>query len=356
MALKHTPLYDRHVAAGARLVDFGGWEMPVQYHSPVEEHHAVRRDAGIFDVSHMGRFSVTGPQAGEFLDSLVPNNVLGLVNGKLLYTQICNPNGGILDDLIIGRWSPTEYSVVVNAARLDHDREWMKSHLGKFDCRLSDESSHTGMIAIQGPKALERLAPHTPEKILELKPFRQTRTTLFGYAVALATTGYTGERGCEVIAPNDASKGIWDKLVGAGLAPIGLAARDSLRLEKGFCLYGSDIDESTTPIEAGLAWTVKPNGRPFIGSGVVLEQLEKGVSRMLVGFVMEGKGIPRHGCMIYDGEKEVGPATSGGWSPTRDCGVGMFYAPLALAKEGTPLQIAIRNKQSPIKVAKRPMV
>lgn len=356
MTLKHTPLYERHVAAGGRMVDFGGWEMPVQYRSPVEEHHAVRRDAGIFDVSHMGRFRVEGPQAGEFLDSLVPNNVLGLVNGKLLYTQICNPDGGILDDLIIGRWSATEYGIVVNAARLDHDREWILSHIGAFDCRLTDESTQTGMIAIQGPAALARLAPFTTEKLVEMKPFRQVRTTLFGHAVALSTTGYTGEKGCEVIAPNDVIKVIWDKLTEAGFPPIGLAARDSLRLEKGFCLYGSDIDESTTPIEAGLAWTVKPNGRPFIGDRVVLSQLESGPSRMLVGFILEGKGIPRHGYGVFAGDELLAPATSGGYSPTLDKGVGMAYVPIELAAEGTSLAIDIRGRRVPIRIARRPMV
>ena len=356
MALKRTPLHDRHVAAGARMVDFGGWDMPVQYASPVQEHHAVRNGAGIFDVSHMGRFRVTGGRPGEFLDSLVPNNILALPDGKLAYTQICHPEGGILDDLIIGRWSETEYGVVVNAARLDYDREWMRSHLGDSGCTLIDESGETGMIAAQGPEALALLSPHCPLDLAAMKPFRQVRTTLFDISVTFATTGYTGERGGEIIAPNADIVKVWDTLADIGFVPIGLGARDSLRLEKGFCLYGSDIDTTTTPIEAGLAWTVKPNGRPFIGSEVILPQMETGPSRMLVGFVMEGKGIPRHGCSVFQGERELGPATSGGWSPTLDKGVGMVYVPVELSAPGTPLTLGIRNKKSEIKVAKRPMV
>jgi glycine cleavage system T protein (aminomethyltransferase) len=356
MGLKRTPLYSKHVQAGGRIVDFAGWEMPVQYNSPVEEHNTVRQAAGIFDVSHMGRFTAEGSQVGEALDALVPNNVTGLVDGKMLYTQLCKKDGGILDDLIIGRWDETHYSVVVNACGLESDFEWMKSNMEGKDCQLTDISAQTGMIAAQGKTAISLLDPNTPIDLLEAKPFQQFKTDLFGISVIISTTGYTGEKGVEIIAPNDDIGTIWDRLLEAGFKPIGLGARDSLRLEKGYSLYGNDIDETTTPIEACLGWSVKPNEKPFIGSEVILEQKEKGTERKLVGFKMLGKGIPRHDYPVFDGETQISTAASGGFSPCLGCGIGMAYVPVALAKMGTKLLIGIRKNKIEIEVTRRPFV
>ncbi len=357
-----TPLYDEHVRRGARMMDFGGWAMPVQYSGIIEEHHAVRQAAGLFDVSHMGEIWVTGPNATAFVQHLVTNDASKIADGQAMYSAMCNESGGIVDDLLAYRFTEERWMLVVNASNIDKDWHHMQAH-NPMDAELSNASDATSLLALQGPKAhaiASRLAGFDTSEIPYYR-FRQADSFLGIQGVILSHTGYTGEPGLEIYAPTDAAQTIWDALLkegeADGLLPAGLGARDTLRLEAGFSLYGNDLSDDTTPLEAGLGWVVKLDAGDFVGRDALVAQKEAGLTRKLVGFVVEGRGIPRHGDLIVDADdNEIGHVTSGSQSPNLSKGIGMGYVPNdpAYTTVGSTLRIQQRRKVLEAVVAKRP--
>jgi aminomethyltransferase len=357
--LQRTPLFETHRALSARIVPFAGWEMPVQYAGIVEEHKAVRERAGLFDVSHMGELHLRGSQAEAVVDSLVTNDVGKLPVGKALYTCAVNEGGTILDDLIIYRVAEGEVLVVCNASNLGKMSPHFERH-AKGRCEFEDASSETALLALQGPKAIEVLrAAGGDAGLTALARFGVGRGEVQGISVLAARTGYTGEDGFELFVKNAQAPALWDAVMKAGkdhgIQPIGLGARDTLRLEAALRLYGNDIDETTDPWEAGLGWVVKVEGREFLGRAALVAKKEKGLSRKLVGIEMVGRGIARHGHTIVDGQGNVlGPVTSGSPAPSLGTNVGLAYVPLDMSGHGTPLLVDIRGKAIEAKVVPIP--
>jgi aminomethyltransferase len=344
-----TSLHSRHVAAGARMVDFGGWDMPLHYGSQLDEHHAVRGDAGIFDVSHMTVIDVTGADAEHFLRRLLANDVAKLVAGQGLYSCMLNEAGGVVDDLIVYRRHGDGYRVVVNAATRDQDIAWMQSVATNFAIELT-ERPELVMLAMQGPRAVERVTPLLPAELRAdaeaLKPF----TCVENGDCFVARTGYTGEDGFEIVLDEAAGLQLWDAAVSAGVAPCGLGARDTLRLEAGLCLYGQDMDLETTPLEAGLAWTVawEPADREFIGRPVLEAQKQDAMRRKFVGLILDERGIMRHGQRVVTDAGE-GVVTSGGFSPTIQRSIALARVPAGVADT---CQVEIRNALRDAKVVR----
>jgi aminomethyltransferase len=354
MSLK-TPLYDQHVTAGARIVDFGGWGMPLHYGSQKEEHHAVRRNAGVFDVSHMTIVDLAGDRVRDYLRYLLANDVAKLtVSGKALYTCMLNEDGGVIDDLIVYYIDDTHYRLVVNAATREKDLAWLRKQAGDFDVKVS-ERAELAMLAVQGPKARELAAPSIDaafrDAALALKPF-------FGMDAGewfVARTGYTGEDGWEIVVPAADAPALWDRLLAAGVQPCGLGARDTLRLEAAMNLYGNDMDETVSPLESGLSWTVAwdPADRDFIGRGVLEEQRQAGNTRRFVGLLLEDKGVLRdHQRVVVDGAG-AGEITSGGFSPTIGRSIALARLP---AGDHDRAQVDIRGKLLNARVVKTPFV
>jgi len=354
MGLK-TPHYDKHVEAGARVVDFGGWDMPLHYGSQKEEHHAVRQNAGVFDVSHMTIVDLLGERVREFLQYLVANDVAKLKDyGKALYTAMLNEDGGVIDDLIIYYMSDTDYRLVVNAATREKDLAWIRKQAEAFDVRVT-ERSELAMIAVQGPNARELAAPcidaEYREAALAMKPF-------FGMEAGdwfVARTGYTGEDGWEIVMPAADAHAVWDRLLAAGVAPAGLGARDTLRLEAAMNLYGTDMDETVSPLEAGMGWTVawEPADRDFIGRSAI-EALRNSPDRQrFVGLLLEDKGVLRnHQKIIVDGVGE-GEITSGGFSPTIGRSIALARVP---AGDYDRAQVEVRGRLLDVRIVKTPFV
>ena len=347
MALQ-TPLHDTHVAAGGRMVEFAGFDMPVQYSGVKAEHTAVRTAVGMFDVSHMGEVFFDGPDAAAALGRLVTNDLENLQPGRAQYNVICNEDGGIVDDTVIYRLSANRLMVCVNASNRAKDFAWLAER-ARGDVSVTDQSDDWAQIAVQGPRWAAVVAPLLEEpSLLDLPAFSLVETTIDGISAIVATTGYTGEAGVEIFCPSGAAAGLWAKLTESGadhgLLPCGLGARDSLRLEAKLCLYGNDIDDSTTPLEAGLGWVVKPAKGEFIGRDALVLQKERGIPRRLVGFEVTGRGIARHDYPILDGETQVGTVTSGTMSPTLGKAIGMGYVPWALRKSGTELSVDVRGR------------
>lgn len=355
--LRRSPLFSCHQEAGARLVDFAGWEMPVQYAGLMAEHEAVRSAAGLFDVSHMGEFRVSGPDAEAFLQRMTPNNVAKLKVGRAHYSALLTQRGTYVDDLLIYRLADEEFLVVVNAANIDKDFDWLSSHLTE-DCRLENQSDEFALIAVQGPKAPEILAKLTDVDLDPIRYYRFKWGDVAGVHTLISRTGYTGEDGFELYVPPSQSPDVWRSLmeVGSplGLQPAGLGARDTLRLEASMALYGHEIDDTTTPWEAGLDWTVKMAAGDFLGRDALLEQQQRGTDRRLVGFEVQGRGIAREGHLVMQGDQEVGRVTSGTYSPTFKKALGMAYVPLNLAEPGQPLVLDVRGKRLEAKVAETP--
>jgi aminomethyltransferase len=346
--LKRTPLHDRHVAAGARLVPFAGWEMPVQYAGIREEHKAVRNDVGIFDVSHMGEIETAGPQAGAFLQHVLSNDVTKIADDGAQYSVLCNEAGGVLDDLFTYRLGHDRFLTVTNASNHEKDLAWFTRHAADFDVRIHDRISDYAMLAIQGPNA-RALVGSLAEGELP-KRFRSANLMVAGARALVAGTGYTGEDGVEILtAPENAGQ-IWDAATNAGARPAGLGARDTLRLEVCFHLYGNDLTEDRGPIEAGLGWCCKEDTN-FIGSDIVRAARENGTPEKLVPFVLTGPGIARQGNAIEGG----GVVTSGTLSPCLDVGIGMAYLPAEKAVPGTPFDIDVRGKTRPAEVRTKPL-
>lgn len=348
--LKRTPLYEQHLALGARIVEFSGWEMPVQYSSILEEHEAVRTHAGLFDVSHMGEFKVEGTDALAFLQALVPNDVSRLALHQALYTQLCLPTGGVIDDLLIYHLAEQRYMLVVNAGNIEKDFAWVQKQANTFPTvTVSDQSDTTALLALQGPAALSILQPLTQTELSSIRYYHCAAGAVDGIHCIISRTGYTGEDGFELYcAPVDVVK-LWQKLLEAGksqgLRPTGLGARDTLRLEAGMCLYGHELDEQTNPVEARLDWTLKLDKGDFIGRDALLTTKEQGPRRLLIGIEMVGRGIARGGYAIYDGEQQIGLLTSGAPGPTVHKNIGMGYVDASYAQVGRTVQIDIRGKR-----------
>jgi len=355
-ALKRTPFYDFHRAAGAKLVEFAGFEMPVRYTGDVREHQAVRTAAGLFDISHMGEFEVRGAGAPEWLDRMVTNHVAALAVGQALYSPLCRPDGGIVDDLLVYRHAD-HHVVVVNAANIAKDFAWLEAHRPQ-GVSLEDRSDATALLAVQGPRAADVLRGHVPEAALELGYYRFTTGPLFGVAATISRTGYTGEDGFELYFDPAHGATVWQGLVqsgrAAGLELVGLGARDTLRLEMGYMLYGNDIDDVSTPLEAGLGWTVKLAKGEFHGREVMTRQRAEGLARRLVGFQLEGRRVPRHGMRVLHGGRPVGVVTSGTFSPSLERPIGMGYVETALAANGTALEIEAGASTLAARVTARP--
>ncbi len=359
MELKKTHIYSYHADHG-NIVDFGGYAMPVWFEGIKVEHKAVRDGCGVFDTSHMGRTWAEGPDTERFLNYVLTNDVSRLEPHGGIYSVMCKPDGGIVDDLITYKFTPERFFVVYNAGNRDKDIKWLKKNSKDFDVKLTDVSDDVAMIAVQGPKAVETLQKITEENLGEVGRFNIAEITVSGYKAMATRTGYTGEDGFEVFVldcpldkPDKALK-IWDDLLEAGAVPCGLGARDSLRLEAGLWLYGNDIDESTNPIEAGLRWTVKLK-KPgyFIGRRAIQKIREEGVKRRLVGLMMMDRGIPRHGYEVLNTEEQViGEVTSGGLGPTLGVGVALAYMPPEYRALGTEVYIKIRSRLAKGKVVK----
>jgi aminomethyltransferase len=352
--LRRTPLYEAHRAAGAKLVPFAGWEMPVQYTGIMDEHKAVRTGAGVFDVSHMGEIVFRGPRAAEAVQKLMTNSVTNLDKGSARYTVMCYADGGIVDDCIVYRRGPEVFLVVVNASNIAKDFAWMREQAGEM-CDIDDESDATALMAVQGPKAVEIVARLAGEDLgTAIKPFQFMGVRIAEKRAVAARTGYTGEDGFEIFTPAGDARAVWDALLAEGVKPIGLGARDTLRLEARLCLYGNDIDQTTSPLEAGLGWVVKLDN-DFVGKEALLEQKAKGVVRKLIGFAVKGRGIARHDYPILDASgAQIGKVTSGTTSPTLGYAIGMGYVPTAQAEPGTRLVVDCRGKPADIELVKGP--
>lgn len=350
-----TSLYDAHVKAGAKIVDFAGWEMPLHYGSQIQEHHKVRQSAGVFDVSHMGVVDVTGHDAAAYLRYLLANNVDRLVPNKALYTCMLNEQGGVIDDLIVYKINDEFFRIVINAGTREKDIKWLIQQAKSFNVDLKERTDFS-VLAIQGPeiktKVAQLFSPTDAETLLTLKPFT---TAALENGFFAARTGYTGEDGYEIILPNTEVNTFWDNLLTAGVAPCGLGARDTLRLEAGLNLYGTDMDETVTPLESNLEWTIawEPTDRQFIGRAALEKQRQQGVKERLVGLVLAGQGVLRGHQKVCFPSGEEGIITSGSFSPTLSQGIALARIP---ANTATTCLIEIRGKQVPAHIIKPPFV
>ena len=358
--MKELALNDTHIKAGGKMVEFAGFSMPVQYSGLNDEHLAVRNGVGVFDVSHMGEFFVKGPKALELIQYLTSNDASKLVDGKIQYSCFPNFTGGIVDDLLVYRISEEEYMLVVNGANLEKDWAWVNQN-NKVEAVLEDHSDKLSLLAVQGPKAVKALESLTDMNLAEMKYYTFEIGTFAGVDnVIVSATGYTGSGGFEVYFKNRDAETIWNAIFEAGksegIKPCGLGARDTLRLEKGFCLYGNDINDDTSPIEAGLGWITKFT-KDFINIKQLKQQKEEGVEKKLVAFEMIDRGIPRHDYLIVTEEgEEIGVVTSGTQSPMLHKGIGMGYVPIELAKVDSTIYIQVRKKNLMAKVVKLPFV
>lgn len=354
--LKRTPLYDAHVKAGARMVPFGGWEMPVQYTGIVEEHRAVRAAAGCFDVSHMGEFEVEGPQALATLQRLTTNDVSALEIGQVQYSLLCYPDGGIVDDLTVYRLAADRYMLTVNAANIDKDWRWVTEH--GAEARWRNVSDTTGLVAVQGPKAEMLVARLTDIDATRIAYYHFAEGRVAGVRAIVSRTGYTGEDGFELYVAADDTPRLWSALLeggrGDGVVPVGLGARDTLRLEMRYALYGNDIDATTNPLEAGLGWVVKPSKGDFIGRDAIEKVRAAGPARKLVGLEMADRSVARHGYRVLRDGRETGVVTSGSYGPSVDRSIALAYIATADAAVGTELAVEIRNQPKAARVVKTP--
>lgn len=358
-SLKHTALSQAHRQSGARLVDFAGWEMPIQYEGILAEHRAVRADIGLFDVSHMGRFQIQGSDAVPFIDWLVTNDVQSIEIGQAQYNTMCYEDGGIIDDLLVYRL-PDRILAVVNASNKDKDLKWMQEHTEGLDVQIDDLTEQTALLAVQGPKAQQLLSRLTSADLDQIPYYRFTQAEVAKSWSFLSRTGYTGEDGFEIWLPADEANKVWQTLLAVGLdlgvKPCGLGARDTLRLEMGYCLYSHEIDQTTNPLEAGLGWIVKLDKPDFIGKEALVSQKAKGLTRRLVGIKLEQKHtpVPRQNYPIFQNGEQIGSLASGTISPLLGIGIATGYVPNEFAKPGTNLVIPMREKLYEAKVTRMP--
>jgi aminomethyltransferase len=359
--LKTVALHATHQELGAKIVPFAGYAMPVRYSSDLEEHHAVRRGVGIFDVSHMGEFRLRGPKALDLIQRTTSNDASKLQPGKAQYSCLPNAEGGIVDDLLVYMLGENDYFLVVNASNIDKDWEWLHKH-NTQGVEMENVSDRLSLFAVQGPKAAEALQVLTDVDLKSIPYYSFVQGTFAGApGVLISATGYTGAGGFELYIPNEHAPQVWQRIMDAGqpfgLKPIGLGARDTLRLEMGFCLYGNDIDDTTSPLEAGLGWITKFT-KDFTNSDALKAQKAAGVQRKLVGFVMDGPGgLPRSHYPLVNAQGErIGEVTSGGQSPTLSRGIGLGYVKTELAAPGTQIFVQVRGKNLPATVSKLPLV
>jgi aminomethyltransferase len=353
--LRRTPLYDTHKSLGAKLVPFAGWEMPVQYAGGIlAEHQAVRTAAGVFDVSHMGEFEITGPDRNALVNRVTCNDVSALEAGGVQYSAILTPEGTFVDDCTVDRVDD-KLMIVVNASNAARAWEHIVKQKGGANVRLKDISNDVGLLALQGPAAQALLQPLTGTRLDDIGYYHFDAGQVAGAQCFISRTGYTGEDGFELYCRDRDSVALWKALTDAGAKPIGLGARDTLRLEMGYALYGSDIDDTITPLEAGLGWIVKlDKGSPFTGDRALREQKHRGVTRKLVGFRLDGRGCPRHGYVVYHNGRDVDVVRSGTMSPSLGIPIGTTYLPADAAKPGTRFEVECRGERIPAEVVKRP--
>lgn len=359
---KKTIFYDKHVELGARMVEFGGWDMPVQYSSIIEEHKTVRTSAGLFDVSHMGQVFVSGVDSLNFLQKIVPQDISKLSDTKAVYCQLPYKTGGLVDDLIIYKFKENDYLIIVNAANIEKDYNWFLENKENLDVNIVNKSDDYAMLALQGPNASKIISDLGIHEEVQPEFFTIKETKILDVPVYLARTGYTGEDGFEVIVKNENALFIFNKIMeygeNYGVKPIGLGARDTLRLEAALMLYGNDLNENTTPIEAGLKWSVPADKtEDYNGKDVIMNQIQNGVEKKLIGFEMLDRAIPRHEYEIYFDGHKTGEVTSGGFAPTLEKNIGMGYVSTSDdIKVDSVIQIMVRNKLYNAKVVKRPFV
>ncbi len=355
--LKKTPLHAAHRGMGARMVDFGGWDMPVEYSGIVAEHLAVRHRVGLFDVSHMGEIEIRGPQAVDLIDSLCSNRAAALKDGQAQYSALLYPNGGFVDDLLVHRFSCGHYFLCVNAANQDKDFEWIRER-NPFDAEVKLVSADYAQLAIQGPKALDTAQALTPADLSAIRYYRFIRDEFAGAAAVIARTGYTGEDGFEVYVSAGEGERIWNAVLESGreygILPCGLGARNTLRLEAAMPLYGHEIDGAVTPYEAGLGWIVKLGKPAFTGRGALAAQKDRGVKRKVVGFEMKGRGIARDGYRVHVGGEDAGRVTSGSPAPALEKNIGMCMLPVEAAETGRPIEIAVRSRMVAAEIVPTP--
>ncbi|MBR8826296.1 MAG: glycine cleavage system aminomethyltransferase GcvT [Gomphosphaeria aponina SAG 52.96 = DSM 107014] len=352
---KRTPLFELAVEQKARLTEFAGWEMPIQYIGLKNEHEAVRKRAGIFDVSHMAKFAFSGKGLVKELQKLVPSDLERLKPGEAQYTVLLNAQGGIIDDIIYYHQGEEQGFMIANAATTEKDKSWLLENLQNSGVELEDFSQKKVLIAIQGPEAVEKLQAFVTEELKLIKAFGHFQGEVLGETAFLGRTGYTGEDGFEVMLDAQVGKKLWRSLVNVGVTPCGLGARDTLRLEAAMCLYGQDMDDSITPLEAGLGWLVHLESKgDFMGRKVLEEQKVNGVKRKLVGLEMEGRYIARHGYPVLVQGETVGEVTSGSLTPTVEKAIALAYLPLSLSKIGQKVAVEIRGKTYPGKVVNKP--
>ncbi|MDE0145302.1 MAG: glycine cleavage system aminomethyltransferase GcvT [Nitrospira sp.] len=356
--MKQTALHEAHVVRKAKMVDFAGWSMPLQYSGVLDEYHAVRTSAGLFDVSHMGRLHVEGTGAVPFLQRVTTNDVQRVEPMGAQYSMICNPDGGVKDDIFIYRLGAEEFLLCVNASNLDKIRRWLFQQQGDEEVRIVDHSEAMAQLALQGPASKPLLQAHVQSSLDELKPRRCLRETIGGVECLVARTGYTGELGYELYVPAKQVRLVWDRLMQAGeeygLKPAGLGARDLLRLDMGYLLYGNDLTEATTPIEANAKWVVSFDKGAFIGEPVLKQQMQDGPSRRLVAFELLEKAVPRHDMKLLAQDKQIGTVTSGNLSPILQKGIGLGYVEPAYAEAGTAFDVEIRGRRIPAQVVTLP--
>ena len=359
VSLKTVTLNDTHRQLGAKMVPFAGYDMPVRYSSDLDEHRTVRRAVGIFDVSHMGEFRLRGPQALDLIQRVTSNDASKLSDGKAQYSCLPNHTGGIVDDLLVYKLADEDYLLVVNASNIEKDWNWIRQH-NTQGVEMEDISDRTSLFAVQGPKAIATLQQLTDVDLSSIPYYSFVQGSFAGAPdVLISATGYTGAGGFELYVPNESAALVWDKVMTAGQAygikPIGLGARDTLRLEMGYCLYGNDIDDTTSPMEAGLGWITKFT-KDFTNSANIKQQKEAGVGKKLVAFVMDGPGIPRGHYELMDAEgHKIGDVTSGTQSPSLSKGIGLGYVKTEFAAPGTPIFVQIRGKNLPATVSKLPL-
>lgn len=354
--LLRTPLHDWHVAHGGRMVEFGGWHMPVQYRSIIEEHHAVRRAAGLFDIAHMGRLAFSGPDAVKFLDHLLTNDVASLKPGQVRYSLICNDAGGVLDDVLVTKFDGW-HMLVVNASNRLKIVDWVERHRDDFDVKVEDLSDELSMLALQGPRSVELLAPLVKADIAGLKYYFGCEADVLGGRSIVTRTGYTGEDGFEVITPRDHGIKLWETLIergaSSGLLPCGLGCRDTLRLEAAMPLYGHELSEAIDPISAGLSFAVKPQAKDFIGKAALLAKPQP-PAKQRVGLVLAGRRIAREGAQVLAGQVDIGEVTSGTFSPTLEKPIAMAYLERAAAILNANVEVDIRGQSERATIVELP--
>ena len=358
--MKRTPLYNAHKNLKAKFTEFGGWEMPLQYSSIVKEHLAVRSTVGLFDLSHMGEIEVSGQGANELVQKLSTNAVSRLSDGRVLYTLFCNEAGGIVDDLLVYRHADNRYMLVVNASNIEKDRTWVES-CNDTGAEVKDISEETALIALQGPQAIDLLYPLVPDQdVSEIPYFRFIVGEVAGVPTVISRTGYTGEVGFELYVPALDAERLWTALyptvIAAGGQPVGLGARDTLRLEAGLRLYGTDMNDDTNPFEVGLGKFVRFKNRQFIGKKALLAQKKKGIAKQMIGFQMLDRAVARAGYAVYQGDERIGSVTSGAPSPSLKCSIGFASVESQAGSENEKIDVEIRGKLHPAKVVRAPFI